>query len=70
MLLIKISQAYAYTFPGESYYKTVIKWFKETKGVNLKKDWIVPFSGVVTALYLMVLLFTKKKDIVTISTPV
>ena len=63
-------EAYAYTFPGDSYYKTVIKWFKETKGVNLKKDWIVPFSGVVTALYLMVSLFTKKKDTVTISTPV
>ncbi len=63
-------EAYAYTYASDSYYKAVINWYKDTKNVKLKKEWIVPFSGVVTALYLSVMLYTKKKDYVTISTPV
>lgn len=63
-------EAYAYTYASDSYYKAVINWYKDTKSVKLKKEWIVPFSGVVTALYLSVMLYTKKKDYVTISTPV
>lgn len=63
-------EAYAYTFAGKDYYKAVLKWFKETKGIKLKEEWIVPFSGVVTAIYFSIFLYTKKKDSVTISTPV
>ena len=63
-------EAYAYTYASDSYYKAVINWYKDTKNVKLKKEWIVPFSGVVTALYLSVMLYIKKKDYVTISTPV
>lgn len=63
-------EAFAYTFSGDDYYKAVIKWFKETKGIKLKREWIVPFSGVVTAIYFSIFLYTKKKDNVTISTPV
>ncbi len=63
-------EAYAYTYASDGYYKAVINWYKDTKNVKLKKEWIVPFSGVVTALYLSVMLYTKKKDYVTISTPV
>ena len=63
-------EAYAYTYASDDYYKAVINWYKDTKNVKLKKEWIVPFSGVVTALYLSVMLYTKKKDFVTISTPV
>ena len=63
-------EAYAYTYASNDYYKAVINWYKDTKSVKLKKEWIVPFSGVVTALYLSVMLYTKKKDYVTISIPV
>lgn len=63
-------EAYGYTICSDSYYQSVINWFKETKDVALKKEWIVPFCGVVTTLYLSIHLFTKKKDFVTINTPV
>lgn len=63
-------EAYAYTFPSDDYFKSIIKWGQDTKGVKIKREWIVPFTGVVSAIYFSISLFTKKKDNVTISTPV
>ena len=63
-------EAYAYTMCSKSYYKSVIDWFKLTKNVKINEEWIVPFSGVVTSLFLSIQLFTKRNDNVLISTPV
>lgn len=62
--------SFGYTFCSEEYYEAIIDWMKRYHNVKLEKEWIVPSVGVVTALYLLVGLFTKESDEVLVSTPV
>lgn len=61
---------FGYTYPSFSYYETIVNWMKKRHNVEIKKEWIIPSMGVVTALYLSVFLFTRENDEVVVSTPV
>lgn len=61
---------YGYTFRPDSYYKSVISWFKEIHDVEIKKDWIVPIPGVVPGISFAIQAFTKPGDKIIIQPPV
>lgn len=61
---------YGYSFIPDSYYEAVINWEKNHHGYEIKKDWIRISPGVVSALYWMVNMYTKKDDSIIIVTPV
>lgn len=59
-----------YTGTYENYYKAVINWMKQRHNFEIKKEWIVTSSGVVSAIYDCVKAYTNEKDGVIIFTPV
>ncbi|HEY8363969.1 MAG TPA: MalY/PatB family protein [Haloplasmataceae bacterium] len=61
---------FGYTFPQESYYEAVINWMKKRHNWQIKKDWIIRTPGIVTALNMIVQVFTKENDSVLIQRPV
>lgn len=62
--------AFGYTIIDDEYYMNIQNWFKERHNYEIKKEWILPSPGVVTALYLAVKLFTKEDAEVIVSNPV
>lgn len=59
-----------YTIPTDSYYDSVINWYKRRYNYLLEKEWIIPHPGVVSALYNIIGAFTKPLDKVLIMSPV
>ena len=62
--------AFGYTYVSDDYYQAIIDWVNKNYHYEIKKEWVVPSLGVVTALYLIVNLFTSENDSVMVSTPV
>lgn len=61
---------YGYTFIPDSYYETIIYWFKNRYKYEIKKEWIIYTPGVVSAISFAIQAFTKKGDEIIIFTPV
>ena len=61
---------FGYSFASKSYFHAIHDWFKNNHGYEVNEDLIAITGGVVNALYLMVKLFTKDGDSVTINPPV
>jgi cystathionine beta-lyase len=61
---------YGYTFRDTDYYQPVVDWMQSHHGWNIRRDDIVFSPGVVPALNLAVLAFTKPGDKIIIQTPV
>lgn len=59
-----------YTIPTDSYFGAVINYMKKWHNWDIERDWIVPFSGVVPALFNAVKSLTAPGDGVIIMTPV
>lgn len=59
-----------YTMPTDSYFSAVINYMKKWHSWDIEKDWIVPFSGVVPALFNAVKALTNPGDGVIVMTPV
>ncbi|MGI6151146.1 MAG: MalY/PatB family protein [Christensenellales bacterium] len=59
-----------YTVPDEEYFDAVCSWMQRRHGFRVVPEWIVPTSGVVSALYTCVRALTKEGDGVIIQTPV
>ncbi len=59
-----------YTQATDDYLMAVCNWMSKRHDWKIDKDWIIPTSGVVPALYLAVTCFTKPGDGVIIQTPV
>lgn len=64
------SQTFGYTFAGNKYYSSVIKWNKKRHDLEITKDDIIPVPGVVTGIAIALLALTKEGDKVLINTPV
>lgn len=62
--------AYGYTRPGLNYFKNVQWWMKERHGWDIETDWIVPIAGIVPAIAIGILAFTKPGDTVVVQPPV
>ncbi len=61
---------YGYTSISDSYYEAVMNWMKKRHQFTVEKDWIVTTPGVVTALKIAVLSYTKENDAIIINKPV
>ena len=61
---------FGYTHLWESYFDAFFNWQKTRYNIDLKKEWILFSSGLVTALYLIVNAFTNKDDSIIVLTPV
>ncbi len=61
---------WGYTGPRPDYYEAVNRWYSLHHGFPVEKDWIVPATGVVQAVYAAVRAFSDKGDKVLIQTPV
>ena len=61
---------FGYSYVSDDYYNAVIKWHKEKHNYEIKKEGIRFSTGVVTAIYWFINIFTKVNDSVLILTPV
>lgn len=59
-----------YSVPNDEYKDAVISWMKRRHNWDINGDWIVPYSGIVPALYPAILGFTEPGDGIIIMTPV
>ncbi|MDP4182418.1 MAG: MalY/PatB family protein [Bacillota bacterium] len=61
---------FGYTNVPDSYYDSIQKWQLNEHQWVVEKDWIVPVSGVVTGINLVIQAFTTEGDKIVIQTPV
>lgn len=61
---------YGYTFRTDDYYTAVSGWLSRRHGWDIEKEWITSSPGVVPALSLAVLAYTKPGDGVILQSPV
>ena len=61
---------YGYTIRPDSFNESIINWMKKRHNWNIKKDWLTFSPGVVPALVMCVLAFTKPGDKIIIQSPV
>lgn len=67
----RVSHAiFGYTKVPETYFKSVVEWFKKRHGWNFSDDWIVYTSGVVPAISAVIKAMTTPGDKVIVQTPV
>ena len=59
-----------YTGANDNYLEIVVNWMKKRHNFDVKKEWIVNSSGVVSALYDAIKAYTEKNQGVIIFTPV
>lgn len=64
------SNTFGYTFPVESYYDSVINFFKRHHQFEFKKENIMTFTGVLAMIESILRAFTQEQDGVVIFTPV
>ncbi|MCD4729918.1 MAG: PatB family C-S lyase, partial [Bacteroidales bacterium] len=63
-------EIYGYTVRPDSYYHSFIKWVKELHNWKVEKDWILFSPGIVPAVNLAVMAYTKLGDKVIVQPPV
>jgi cystathionine beta-lyase len=61
---------YGYTFRSESFSKSISEWMKKRHSWDIKNEWVSFSPGVVPALNMAVLAFTKPGDKVIVQSPV
>lgn len=61
---------YGYTERPESMYKSVISWMEKRHGFKTEKDWYLFTPGIVTAINIAVMTYTKPGDKIIIQSPV
>ena len=61
---------YGYSFFSDSYYDNFIRWMYKRHGLHIEREWICFSPGVVPALNMAVLTYTRPKDKIIIQPPV
>ncbi len=59
-----------YTFRGDGYHEAIVNWVRQRHGWNVSREWISSTPGVVSALAVAVLAFTRPGDRVVVQPPV
>lgn len=59
-----------YSFRPDSYYESIIRWFKKRHDWSISKDWIGFSPGIVPALNIIVRAFTRPGDKIVVQPPV
>ena len=67
--LIKFGD-FGYFDVRDSFYNSVVEWYKKSYACNIKKEWIVPSIGALSSMHLIVEKIFNKKDNLLIFTPV
>lgn len=62
--------AFGYTYIDKEYYEIIQNWTEKRYGYAVDADWIVPTTGVVSALAYTIMALTEENDKVLIFTPV
>jgi cystathionine beta-lyase len=61
---------FGYTFRPENFYNSIIGWMARRHNLDIKREWIVDGAGVVSALTIAVLAYTKPGDEIIVQPPV
>lgn len=61
---------FGYTFRPESFYESVIEWIKSRHKIDVKREWMVDGSGVVSTLTVAILSYTNPGDEIIVQPPV
>lgn len=61
---------YGYSVIPDEYYEAVISWMTRRHDFDIKKEWIVPTPGVVSAIKICVNAYTNENDAIIINKPV
>ena len=61
---------FGYTFRPENFYNSIIGWMARRHDLDIKREWIVDGAGVVSALTIAVLAYTKPGDEIIVQPPV
>ena len=61
---------YGYTLKNDAFYDSFVEWVEKRHGWRVKKGWIVATPGVVSAIALAILTFTKPGDEIVLQPPV
>ena len=61
---------YGYTLKDEGFYNSFINWVKKRHNWEIERKWIVATPGVISALSLAILTFTKPSDEIILQPPV
>ena len=61
---------FGYSYTPDSYYNAFINWQRKRHGIEIDKEWVRFSTGIVTALYWFVNIFTEENDAVMIQSPV
>ena len=61
---------YGYSFRPEEYFTSIMQWVKRRHNWSLQKDWILFSPGIVPALNMATLTFTKPGDAILVQPPV
>jgi len=63
-------EVFGYSFRPSGYYESIINWFRSRHGWMIEKDWICFSPGIVPALNLCTLAFTRPGDKIIVQPPV
>jgi len=61
---------YAYTIYDDEFYDSILRWYKESIGWEIKPEWIVPEHGVVISMNLAINEYSQEGDGVLVQTPI
>lgn len=61
---------YGYALYSDSFYQSIIDWYKSEFGYQIQKEWIVPEHGVVVSIHNAIKAFSKEGDGILIQTPI
>ena len=61
---------FGYTITPPAFYEAIIQWWQVRHGFQLLQDWIIPVSGIIPALSLIIRAFTKPGDKIIVQSPV
>lgn len=61
---------YGYNIIPDQFYDSIVKWYKKRYNTNVSKEWIVPTTGVILEIRMLLDILTKPGDGVILQTPV
>ncbi|HZK42028.1 MAG TPA: MalY/PatB family protein [Clostridia bacterium] len=70
--LVQLAQegVWGYTGPRPQYFEALDRWYRLRHNFPIQKDWVIPTTGVVQAVYAAVRAFSREGEGVLIQTPV
>lgn len=61
---------YGYNVIPDRFYNAIINWYKKRYDSNVLKEWIIPSTGVILEIRILLEVLTKEEDTIILQTPV